>query len=206
MPIYNSPDLHNSRLLLWNINESESELISSIILTDYSKSRLKKIKSNIQRKQFLGVQNLLKLLEIKNDELSYDINGKPILNNQYISISHSFNYCGLVVSPNKVGLDIEKLRPKVLNISNKFVSAFELNLIKKVNIRNITKIWTVKEAVFKAFGFPSVNFKENIIIQSFNDDFDKAIVKIYNKDVVEYYSIEIINFSQYICSVAIQIK
>ena len=64
MPIYNSPDLHNSRLLLWNINESESELISSIILTDYSKSRLKKIKSNIQRKQFLGVQNLLKLLEI----------------------------------------------------------------------------------------------------------------------------------------------
>ena len=79
MPIYNSPDLHNSRLLLWNINESESELISSIILTDYSKSRLKKIKSNIQRKQFLGVQNLLKLIEIKNDELSYDINGKPIL-------------------------------------------------------------------------------------------------------------------------------
>ena len=69
MPIYNSPDLHNSRLLLWNINESESELISSIILTDYSKSRLKKIKSNIQRKQFLGVQNLLKLLEIKNNEL-----------------------------------------------------------------------------------------------------------------------------------------
>ncbi len=112
----------------------------------------------------------------------------------------------MVVSPNKVGLDIEKLRPKVLNISNKFVSAFEFNLIKKVNIRNITKIWTVKEAVFKAFGFPSINFKENIIIQSFNDDFDKAIVKIYKKDVVEYYSIEIINFSQYICSVAIQIK
>ena len=206
MPIYNSPDLHNSRLLLWNINESESELLSSIILTDYSKSRLKKIKSNIQRKQFLGVQNLLKLIEIKNDEMSYDINGKPILNNQYISISHSFNYCGLVVSPNKVGLDIEKLRPKVLNISNKFVSAFEFNLIKKVNIRNITKIWTVKEAVFKAFGFPGINFKENITIQSFNDDFDKAIVKIYKKDVVEYYSIEIINFSQYICSVAIQIK
>ena len=42
--------------------------------------QIKKIKSNIQRKQFLGVQNLLKLLEIKNDELSYDINGKPILN------------------------------------------------------------------------------------------------------------------------------
>jgi hypothetical protein len=30
--------------------------------------------------------------------------------------------------------------------------------------------------------------------------------KIYKNDVVEYYSIEIINFSQYICSVAIQIK
>mgnify|MGYP003311909175 CR=1 FL=1 len=36
--------------------------------------------------------------------------------NKFISISHSFDYSGIVVSKSKVGLDIEKFRPKILDI------------------------------------------------------------------------------------------
>jgi phosphopantetheinyl transferase len=149
------------------------------------------------------VQNLLKLHNVNNDSLFYDKNGKPHLsNNKFISISHSFEYCGVIVSDVKVGLDIEKLRPKILNISKKFISESDWNLIKLSSVENVTKVWTIKEAVFKAFGHKAIDFKKNIIITSINKKFNKASVSISNNQITENYNIEIYNFSQYLCCVA----
>tara|TARA_B100001175_G_C19269826_1_gene523590 strand:- start:36 stop:659 length:624 start_codon:yes stop_codon:yes gene_type:complete len=207
MPVFVINDSVSNDLLLWKLSETETQLSNLVSISPGSKSKLNLIKSLSQKRQFLGVQNLLKLHQINNDILSYDDNGKPhLLNNKFISISHSFNYCGVIVSDVKVGLDIEKLRSKILNISNKFVSASDRNLIKLDSVENITKIWTIKEAVFKAFGYSGINFKENILIESINIEFDRAKVKIYKNEIIEYYNIEIINFSQYICSVAYLIK
>ncbi len=138
--------------------------------------------------------------------LFYDDSGKPhLLNNKFISISHSFDYCAVIVSNVKVGIDIEKLRPKILNISKKFVSESDLALIKVNSVENITKVWSIKEAVFKAFGHNKIDFKKNIIIKSVNKEFNKATVLIFNNENSENYSIEIYNFSQYICCIAKQI-
>jgi|TARA_B100001093_G_scaffold49996_1_gene42530 phosphopantetheinyl transferase len=207
MPVFVINDSVSNDLLLWKLSETETQLSNLVNISLGSKSKLNLIKSLSQRRQFLGVQNLLKLHQINNDILSYDDNGKPHLpNNKFISISHSFDYCGVIVSDVKVGLDIEKLRSKILNISNKFVSASDRNLIKLDSVENITKIWTIKEAVFKAFGYSGIDFKENILIESINTEFGRAKVKIYKNEIIEYYNIEIINFSQYICSVAYLIK
>lgn len=207
MPVFVINDSVSNDLLLWKLSETETQLSNLVSISPGSKSKLNLIKSLSQQRQFLGVQNLLKLHQINNDILSYDDNGKPhLLNNKFISISHSFDYCGVIVSDVKVGLDIEKLRSKILNISNKFVSSSDRNLIKLDSVENITKIWTIKEAVFKAFGYSGIDFKENILIESINIEFDRAKVKIYKNEIIEYYNIEIINFSQYICSVAYLIK
>jgi phosphopantetheinyl transferase len=207
MPVYVINEHISNNLLLWELSETQTQLNNLVNISSRSKSRLDLIKSSSQKKQFLGVQNLLKLHQIDNDILSYDDNGKPhLLNNKFISISHSFDYCGVIVSDVKVGLDIEKLRSKILNISKKFVSPSERDLIKLDSVENITKIWTIKEAVFKAFGYSGIDFKENILIESINIEFDRAKVKIYKNEIIEYYNIEIINFSQYICSVAYLIK
>ena len=207
MPASVINDSISNDLLLWKLSETETQLSNLLNISLSSKSKLDLIKSSSQRRQFLGVQNLLNLHKIKNDMLSYDDNGKPhLLNNKFISISHSFDYCGVIVSDVKVGLDIEKLRSKILNISNKFVSSSDRNLIKLDSVENITKIWTIKEAVFKAFGYSGIDFKENILIESINIEFDRAKVKIYKNEIIEYYNIEIINFSQYICSLAYLIK
>jgi|TARA_B100000767_G_scaffold173442_1_gene162284 phosphopantetheinyl transferase len=207
MPVYVINEHISNNLLLWELSETQTQLNNLVNISSRSKSRLDLIKSSSQKKQFLGVQNLLKLHQIDNDILSYDDNGKPhLLNNKFISISHSFDYCGVIVSDVKVGLDIEKLRSKILNISKKFVSPSDRDLIKLDSVENITKIWTIKEAVFKAFGYSGIDFKENILIESINIEFDRAKVKIYKNEIIEYYNIEIINFSQYICSVAYLIK
>jgi phosphopantetheinyl transferase len=203
MPLFNKFNPRLSDLHLWEITESEEGLVSSLNLSASSNSRLNKLKSIIQRKQFLGIQNLLKLLNFETGDLLYDSYGKPkLLNGQCISISHSFDYCGIAVSEFKIGMDIEKLRPKILNISKKFVSNSELKLIKECSVINITKVWTIKEAVFKAFGYPGIDFKKNIIIETLNKEFDKVRVKVFKNEIIEHYNIEIIDFSQYICSVA----
>jgi len=207
MPISNHYNFISSNLLLWKLSETETELKNLLNPSTYPNSRLNLIKSSNQRKQFLGVQNLLKLLKINSDTLFYDNNGKPHLsNNKFISISHSFDYCGVIISDTKVGIDIEKFRPKILNISKKFISESDWNLIKLNSVENVTKVWTIKEAVFKAFGYSGIDFKENILIESINIEFDRAKVKIYKNEIIEYYNIEITNFSQYICSVAYLIK
>ena len=203
MPVSVINDSISNDLLLWKLSETETQLSNLLNISLSSKSKLDLIKSSSQRRQFLGVQNLLNLHKIKNDMLFYDDNGKPhLLNNKFISISHSFDYCGVIVSNVKVGLDIEKFRSKILNISKKFVSESDLGLIKLNSIENVTKVWSIKEAVFKAFGHNEIDFKKNIIIKSVNKEFTKANVLIFKNEISENYSIEIYNFSEYICCVA----
>ena len=203
MPASVINDSISNDLLLWKLSETETQLSNLVNISLSSKSKLDLIKSSSQRRQFLGVQNLLNLHKIKNEMLSYDDNGKPhLLNNKFISISHSFDYCGVIVSNVKVGLDIEKFRSKILNISKKFVSESDLGLIKLNSIENVTKVWSIKEAVFKAFGHNEIDFKKNIIIKSVNKEFNKANVLIFKNEISENYSIEIYNFSEYICCVA----
>ena len=203
MPASVINDSISNDLLLWKLSETETQLSNLLNISLSSKSKLDLIKSSSQRRQFLGVQNLLNLHKIKNDMLSYDDNGKPhLLNNKFISISHSFDYCGVIVSNVKVGLDIEKFRSKILNISKKFVSESDLGLIKLNSIENVTKVWSIKEAVFKAFGHNEIDFKKNIIIKSVNKEFNKANVLIFKNEISENYSIEIFNFSEYICCIA----
>ena len=206
MPLVNSLNVNSSNLLIWRINESEKELNKDLNLSDFSKSRLSKLKSTNQRKEFLSVHQLFKISKI-NQELFYDSNGKPKLsNNKFISISHSFDYSGVAVSNSKVGLDIEKFRPKILDVFKKFVSQTEQSLIKELNIENLTKVWTIKESVYKAFGYHGIDFKENILIKNINNEFSKAQVIINKNEIIENYNVDIINFSQYICSVANHIK
>ena len=203
MPVSVINDSISNDLLLWKLSENETQLSNLVNISLSSKSKLDLIKSSSQRRQFLGVQNLLNLHKIKNDMLFYDDNGKPhLLNNKFISISHSFDYCGVIVSNVKVGLDIEKFRSKILNISKKFVSESDLGLIKLNSIENVTKVWSIKEAVFKAFGHNKIDFKKNIIIKSVNEKFNKANVLIFKNEISENYSIEIFNFSEYICCIA----
>ena len=107
------------------------------------------------------------------------------------SLSHSFDYSAVTVSDKKVGVDVEKFRSKISKISHKFISVNEINLIGDQSIENLTKVWTIKEAVYKAFGFSGIDFKKNIAIEFINRRFTKAFVKINNDDEFESYNIEI---------------
>ena len=78
----------------------------------------------------------MKLKNISFEDLDYNVNGKPELENRYISLSHSFDYSAVTVSDKKVGVDVEKFRSKISKISHKFISANEINLIGDQSIDN----------------------------------------------------------------------
>lgn len=204
MPLFKHVEIKpNTFLVIWKITESEIYLNKGLNNFNQYSSKLNKLKGQSERRQFLSILQLLQLKNLSFEDLKYNKSGKPELDNNFISITHSFDYSGIILSDRKVGIDIEKLRPSILKISKKFINQHEINLIGELSIENLTKVWTIKEAIFKAFGFSGIDFKKNIIIESINTGFQKANVKINKNNKVEYYDVEIISFSQYICSIAI---
>ena len=114
---------HNTRFLVWQIDETENWLRQDIVLTDMCINRLEAMKSSVHRKGFLSIRHLLKALGYTPAALHYDVFGKPHLaDGKFISITHSHNFAAIAVGDNPLGVDIEKERPKVQRIAPKFLS------------------------------------------------------------------------------------
>ena len=123
-------------------------------------------KSNLLKEQFLAIRKTL-ALENSDYVITYDLDGKPILNSEFnISISHSHEIAALVISNNlKFGIDVQFKESKILNIKNKFLNEFEkLNIVGDPSIDILTMIWTSKESIYKAIGLKGISFSENIKI------------------------------------------
>ena len=201
MPLYKKfSDHKNNHLVIWNIKEGKQELISALKQDSSYNLKLSSIKSETKQIEFLSILKLLEELNLTFDDLNYDEFGKPPLHKGFISITHSFQYSGIYYSKKKIGIDIEKFRDKILNIWPKFISKHESELFDFKSVESITKAWTIKESVFKAFGYDSIDFKKNIIIESLKNN--KAIVRIYKNEFSENYLVDLMKFSNYICSTA----
>jgi phosphopantetheine--protein transferase-like protein len=97
------------------------------------------------------------------------------------NLSHTNDLAAAIISPDKiVGIDTEKIHPRILKIQNKFINDVEAaNLVGKTDAEQIsilTKYWTIKEAVYKWWGKGSVDFANDICIQS--NAHDKEVVKV----------------------------
>ena len=171
MPIYKSFVINDSTTVkVWHIQESESELMNSIFISERSRERLDMMKSEIHRKGFLAVRQLLSCFKYADEDLVYNIDGKPLLSDgKFISISHSFDYAAVVISDCSVGVDIEKLRPKISKLTTKFINseAIFLNSNFSTEIERLTAIWTTKEALYKFYGKPGLSLKGSCIVLPF---------------------------------------
>jgi phosphopantetheinyl transferase len=158
-----------TKIKLWKVMKGE---LNTNELNSDEKNLLKLKKSNVLREQFLATRKLL-ALENSNYKITYDINGKPLLNSNYnISISHSHEIAAIAISNNsKIGLDVQLKESKILNIQNKFLNKSEkLNISDDPCVDILTMIWTSKESIYKAVGLKGISFSNNIKI-------DKVIEK-----------------------------
>jgi phosphopantetheinyl transferase len=158
-----------TKIKLWKVMMGE---LNTKELNSDEKNLLKLKKNNILREQFLATRKLL-ALENSDYKITYDINGKPMLNSIYnISISHSHEIAAIVISDNsKIGLDVQFKESKIFNIQNKFLNKYEKsNIGDDPTVDILTMVWTSKESIYKAIGLKGISFSKNIKI-------DKVIEK-----------------------------
>jgi 4'-phosphopantetheinyl transferase len=166
-----------TKIKLWKVMIGE---LNTKELNSDEKNLLKLKKSNILREQFLATRKVL-ALENSDYEITYNNNGKPLLNSKYnISISHSHEIAAIAISDNsKIGLDVQLKESKIFNIQNKFLNKSEKsNIGDDPTVDILTMVWTSKESIYKAIGLKGISFSENIKI-------DKVIEK--DKTGIGYY-------------------
>ena len=189
MPIIDDLNLPpKTRVVIWEINESLQNLESKIVLSENSLKLLNQKKSEIQKKQFLAIRNIFKLLSIKDNEVKYDKAGKPIFSqNKALSISHSGNYAAVIMSDHSVGIDIETINDRILKIKSKYLET-ELNYPLELNTEISLVYWNIKESVFKAVDKPGIDFKKNILVPPL--DMKKNVVRSWYIDDDKIYSFD----------------
>ena len=187
MPLITNYSFNKFKLYLWNISETEKKLENGIV-TNSLKLRLSKIKSEEFRKGILSVRHLMKVANIDEDDIYYSVDGAPNLKSgEHISISHSKNFSGIVISKNRIGIDIESFRKKILNISSKFLNKKEKFAIGEMD--KLTLIWTAKESIYKAFRTAGISFSKQLYIYGINEKEKKAFGKIEYNNQSKLYEI-----------------
>jgi phosphopantetheinyl transferase len=193
---------HNpaTKILIWHITESLDILSQGVALKEKSRKRMLGMQSEIHQRGFLSVRHLLKVLGYADTDLSYDANGKPYLRDgRHISITHSFEFSGIVVSDQAFGIDIEMQREKIKKIANKFLGEgkeFEEN---KGDVQKLTLIWGAKEAIYKIAPPVGLSFKNHIRIRFDEANIHKLYGKVTFKNEVTDYVLEGVEFDGFTC-------
>lgn len=182
MPLFKTIKLYTGTIFVWKITENANVLRLDIELNKNSQDRLQSMKSESHQCGFLSIRQLLKIAGYTDFDLYYDEFGKPHLDDEkYISISHSFEFSAIIISNQKVGIDIEKQREKIKLIANKFCD-FELKNLQQNDsnyIKKLTAIWGAKEAIFKIKNEKGISFKNHIQVQPFEIE-DKKAKTLFN--------------------------
>ena len=159
MGIISNQATQNCNIAIWEIKESLEELLqlSNAVLPPH-------LNTEKRKKEWLASRLLLNKIN-PSHSISYNRFGAPELSNRSnISISHSKELVAIIISQQKVGIDIEEISEKALSVSLKFISE---NNLKDLNSEKATLIWCCKEAIFKWHQRGEVDFISDIKIHPF---------------------------------------
>ncbi len=207
MPLYKTITVNPStKVLIWKIEESFEKLSEGISLTSKSNYRVQRMKSDLHRRGYMSVRHLLALKGYTDHDLYYDEYGKPHLtDDKHISITHSFIFSSIIVSDLEVGIDIEKLRPKILRIAHKFTTIEDyIDFTNEFDImRKLTLVWCAKESLYKSFAQPGVSFIQNIYVENFDMREDQTTAIINFEGAKAEYHVRFLEFDDFSCAYAI---
>lgn len=138
----------------------------------------KKIQSLKRKNEYTGIRQLRNEL-LPKKEIIYSSSGKPSLidDTTQLSISHSANSICLAISDIPIGIDIEKMDKRILNVKSKFVNYEEKRFYGFDSIEDLTILWTIKECIYKLYDIKGLRFMEDIQIVERNGNEHTCVVK-----------------------------
>ncbi len=173
MPLFQTIQFNeNTKILIWEITESLEELLGKVVLKEKTQKRLDGMKSQMHQRAFLSVRMLIQEMGFTDKDLHYDEFGKPYFNcHNHISITHSYHFAAIIISHEKVGIDMELQREKIQRIADKFTD-YECDYLDPSSteeyIKKLTVIWGAKEAIFKIRNEKGISFKDHINVNDFS--------------------------------------
>jgi Phosphopantetheinyl transferase len=127
MGLYLRKELKNgAEISLWEITETEEELLSIISIPNDELEELDTIKSGARRREKLAVRALLNTIFEEKVYLGHHENGSPFIQNNpiHISISHTTDFVAIITHPTEdVGIDVECLNRDFSAVEKKGIIA-----------------------------------------------------------------------------------
>lgn len=206
MPLYKTITVQpGTTVLIWSITEDFKTLADGIPMRAESTARVQGMKSEIHRRGFMSVRQLLKIAGYTDHDLWYDVFGKPHLkDDKFITITHSFEFSALAVSDAPIGIDIEKQRSKILKIAHKFTPIAEYRTLAndEAIMRKLTLVWCAKESLYKLYATPGLSFLQHIEVSDFALESNTTTADIYYDGHASKYQVQFLEFEGFTCAFA----
>jgi len=164
MPLFYQYNItENTKLAVWHILEDEKFFLQKV-------SVQREITHPHKRLQHLAGRFLLMHVfpDFPHHLIEIAETRKPFLADEafHFSISHCADFAAVIVSKNmRVGIDVELVTPKVERVKHKFLYDEERMKLSRSGfslLKQLTIIWSAKEAVFKWYGAGEIDFREDI--------------------------------------------
>ena len=198
----------NIQVFTWQIEETLEDLKSNIMLSTVDQERLKMRKSVHHQKGFLATRKLILHAGIDSGFVRYNPNGAPFLiSGKHLSITHSKTQVGIAIGDHSLGFDIEEYHLKIQNIALKFLHKKEYYAIESHNpIETLTRIWTAKEALYKALNIPGISFSKQLLITPFQADQTKGYAEVRMGGELRKFSLDFILNKDHCATLAVENK
>jgi phosphopantetheinyl transferase len=148
MPLIEKRDIaQSSQMYIWRVEED----ISTV--ADAYRQKISCVKSSQRQIELIGEFHLAMVTE-QIGKIKYLDNGKPVLDEGFISISHDQQLIGFYLSSIPIGMDIQRPTEQLERVKHKFCNEAELKALEQseTSLRDLTLIWGAKEAIFKIYG------------------------------------------------------
>lgn len=137
MGLYLRKELKNgAEISVWEVTESEEELLKIISIPNEELEDLHYIKSEARRREKLAVRALLNTVFEDKVYIGHHDNGAPFIQNDltHISITHTNRFVAIITHPTEeVGIDIESIERDFSAVEKKALSEDEKDDLQDKN-------------------------------------------------------------------------
>jgi 4'-phosphopantetheinyl transferase EntD len=153
---------------IWKISESIDELLHLAKPDASFLAQIQSLRSEKRKIEKLATSCLMCELGLDYLQLTYSPSGKPMLSGEFcISISHTAGFVAVALSPSSVGLDIQSIEGKIVNLRNRFIAIDEF-IDPDLEITHLMLHWSAKEAMFKWIDRDEVVFTKHLHVRPFS--------------------------------------
>lgn len=166
MPVVFKKQLNASvSICLWQIQETEAFFLENYSLDAQDLKSISQCKQESRRLEKWACRAALAVLTGERKvSISYSVNGQPLFPEGFISFSHSKEFVLVAISNQPIGVDIEKITPRILKLKHKFMNEDELFHVDIENPEDITFFWSAKEAIYKLYEKGNLDFCDDMHI------------------------------------------